>query len=179
MAVMVAVSKSDQHVFSKTQTPSITLIAGEGVEGDAHRGVTVKHRSRVKKNPQAPNLRQAHLVHNELLEGLRQQGFQVAPGVIGENITTQGLDLLSLPTGARLTIGEQVEVEITGLRNPCAQLDNCQKGLTAAVLDRDEQGELVRKAGVMAIVLTGGVIKEGDAIAVSLPPEPYLPLAPV
>lgn len=156
----------------------ITLLAGLGVEGDCHAGVTVQHRSRVARDPDQLNLRQVHLIHSELHEALAAQGFTVGPGDMGENITTGGLELLALPTGARLTIGEAV-IEVTGLRNPCQQLNLFQPGLMSAVLGRDAGGGLVRKAGVMGIVVAGGEVRPGDAIAVDLPPPPHRPLAPV
>lgn len=148
------------------------------MEGDCHAGVTVQHRSRVTRDPDQPNLRQVHLIHSELLDELASRDLTVAPGDLGENITTRGLDLLALPKGARLTIGEAV-IEITGLRNPCQQLNLFQPGLMYAVLDRDAEGGLVRKAGVMGIVVAGGEIRPGDVIAVDLPPPPHRPLAPV
>ncbi|MCX5520237.1 MOSC domain-containing protein [Kaistia defluvii] len=178
-ASVVAVSKNAVHGFSKEPQPSIRLIAGLGVEGDAHLGETVKHRSRVAQDPTQPNLRQVHLVHQELLDDLQAQGFAVSPGTIGENVTTRGIDLLGLPTGARLRIGPEVVVEVTGLRNPCVQLDRYQKGLMAATLDRDSEGNLVRKAGVMSIVLTGGAIAPGDPIQIELPPPPHVRLVRV
>jgi MOSC domain-containing protein YiiM len=176
---VVAVSCSATHTFSKGNEPAIRLIAGLGVEGDAHAGATVKHRSRVARDPNQPNLRQVHLIHGELHDELRGAGFEVAPGQMGENVTTRGIDLLALPTGARLRLGDEAIVEITGLRNPCAQLDNFQSGLMAAVLDRDEAGNLVRKGGVMSVVVAGGMVRPGDAIAIELPPEPHRPLAVV
>ncbi len=169
---VVSVAKDGTHRFSKIACEEIHLIEGEGVEGDAHRGVTVKHRSRVKIDPTQPNLRQVHLIQFEILEELQAKGFKVDPATIGENVTTQGVDLLGLPRDTRLAIGE-TDIQITGLRNPCGQLDGFQKGLTAALLDKTTSGELTRKAGVMAIVLKGGVIKPGDPIAVYLPPEPH------
>jgi MOSC domain-containing protein YiiM len=172
-AVVTAVSLSKSHSFSKRAALSIRLVAGLGVEGDAHFGETVKHRSRVARDPSQPNLRQVHLIHEELHEGLNKNGFAIAPGDMGENITTRGIDLLSLPTGTRLAIGEEAVVEITGLRNPCSQLDAYEKGLTTAVLDRDAEGNLIRKAGVMAIVIEGGEIRPGDPIVTSLPAEPH------
>ncbi|HEX2525974.1 MAG TPA: MOSC domain-containing protein [Geminicoccus sp.] len=179
MAVVVAVSQSPVHRFSKESLERIELVAGEGVAGDAHRGVTVKHRSRVRVDPTRPNLRQVHLIQAELIHELQGKGFRVSPGVMGENITTSGLDLLALPTGTRIHVEGGAVLELTGLRNPCAQLDHYQQGLTAAVLDRDEQGRLVRKAGVMAVVQTGGVVVPGAAVRVELPPSPHRPLAPV
>jgi MOSC domain-containing protein YiiM len=157
----------------------IRLIAGIGVEGDAHAGVTVKHRSRVARDPTQPNLRQLHLLHAELFDELAAKGFRLSPGDIGENVTTRGLDLLALPRGARLRLGETAVVEVTGLRNPCVQLDRFRPGLMAATLDRDADGALVRKAGVMAIVLEGGEVAPGDPVAVELPPAPHAPLDPV
>lgn len=173
---VVAVSSSDVHAFSKENRESIRLLTGLGVEGDAHLGTTVKHRSRVAKDPSQPNLRQVHLIHAELHDALREKGFIVAPGEMGENITTRGIDLLTLPTGARLRLGGTALVEVTGLRNPCVQIDRFQKGLMAAVLDKDEHGNLIRKAGVMGIVIAGGSVKPGDPIEVMLPPEPHRPL---
>ena len=177
--VVIAVSRSAKHTFSKPAQLSIQLVAGLGVEGDAHSGATVKHRSRVRQNPAQPNLRQVHLMHAELFEELAAKGFTVTAGDMGENITTQGVDLLGLPTGARLRLGETAVVEITGLRNPCVQLDRFQDGLMAAVLDRDAEGNLVRKAGVMGIVVSGGEVRPGDRVQVELPPEPYQALKQV
>ncbi|HMS60270.1 MAG TPA: MOSC domain-containing protein [Tepidiformaceae bacterium] len=172
-------SLSGGHTFSKQNAASITLVPGLGVEGDAHSGATVKHRSRVARDPNQPNLRQVHLVHAELHEQLAAEGFTVSAGDMGENITTRGLDLLALPTGTRLAIGREAVVEVTGLRNPCAQLDGFQQGLMAACLDRDDAGNLVRKAGVMGIVLAGGAVAPGDPITVLLPALPHRPLEPV
>jgi MOSC domain-containing protein YiiM len=165
--------------MSKPNQTSIRLLAGLGIEGDAHAGETVKHRSRVARDPSQPNLRQVHLIHAELHDELAASGYAIAPGDMGENVTTRGLDLLALPTGARLHLGAEAVVEVTGLRNPCAQLDGIQSGLMAATLDRDEDGALIRKAGVMAIVLAGGDVQPGDLIRVELPAEPHRPLAPV
>ena len=170
------VSRSATHTFSKSGQVSIRLLAGLGVEGDAHMGEMVRHRSRVARDPTQPNLRQVHLIHTELLDELRAAGFAVSAGQIGENITTVGIDLLGLPTSAQLHLGETAVVEVTGLRNPCTQLDRFQPGLMAAVLGRDQHGNLIRKAGVMGIVLAGGDVRPGDPISVALPPEPYRPL---
>ena len=176
---VVAVSSSGTHTMAKPNRERIRLLAGRGVDGDAHQGETVKHRSRVKRDPTQPNLRQVHLLHAELHDELRAAGFAVAPGQMGENITTRGVDVLGLPVGTRLRLGAAAVVELTGLRNPCSQLDGIEPGLMAATLDRDEHGALVRKAGVMAIVLTGGVVTPGDPIHVELPLEPHRPLEPV
>ncbi len=171
--VVVAVSLSAVHEFSKPVQKSIRLLVGLGVEGDAHLGVAVQHRSRVAKDPTQPNLRQVHLVHAELHDELRAGGFQVMPGAIGENITTRGIDLLALPRDARLHIGRAAVVGVTGLRDPCLQLNDYQAGLMAAVLGRDEQGNLVRKAGIMGVVLAAGEVHAGDTIRVELLPEPH------
>jgi MOSC domain-containing protein YiiM len=178
-AVVTAVSRSPRHTFSKPTELSIRLLAGLGIEGDAHLGQTVKHRSRVRRDPTAPNLRQVHLLHEELFAELRGRGFDLVPGAIGENVTTRGIDLLALPTGTRLRLGAEAVVEITGLRNPCRQLNDFAPGLMAAVLDRDAAGELVRKAGVMAIVLADGDVCAGDAVTVELPPGAPRPLEAV
>ncbi len=175
-AVVTAVSCSGIHGFSKQNRDCIRLLAGLGVEGDAHLGKTVKHRSRVAKDPTQPNLRQVHLIHAELHDELRAAGFTVAAGQLGENVTTRGIDLLGLPTGTRLRLGVEAVVEITGLRNPCVQIDRFQIGLMKAVLDRDEDGNLIRKSGIMGVVLNGGEVKPGDAIRVELPPGPHSPL---
>ena len=169
MPTIIAVSKLPTHRLNKDNQPSINLLAGLGVEGDAHAGVTVKHRSRVAKDPTQPNLRQVHLIHSELLDELKEKDFSISPGQMGENITTKNIDLLNLPTGAKLFLGDMAVVEITGLRNPCIQLEGIQKGLMEAVLDRDENGNLIRKAGVMGIVLKGGEVKPGDKIKVEKP----------
>ncbi len=176
---VTAVSRGATHTFSKAPLESIRLLAGLGVEGDAHAGVTVKHRSRVARDPSQPNLRQVHLVHAELHDELREAGFAVREGDMGENVTTRGVDLLALPTGTRLHLGETAVVEVTGLRNPCVQLDGFQAGLMKAVLDRDEEGNLVRKAGVMGIVVAGGEVRPGDPIRVEPPAGPHQPLRPV
>ena len=172
-ARIVAVARSAVHGFSKDLQPGIVLETGLGVQGDAHRGATVKHRSRVKQDPTQPNLRQVHLIHAELHRELAAAGFDVVPGSMGENVTTWGLDLLGLPRGARLRLGKSAVVEVTGLRNPCAQLDRYQRGLMAATLDRAPDGGLVRKAGVMAVVLADGLVRPGDPITVELPPLPH------
>ena len=174
--VVTAVSRSAEHHFSKENAPAIRLLAGLGVEGDAHAGVTVKHRSRVAADPTQPNLRQVHLIHAELHDELRAAGFEVDAGALGENITTRGVDLLALPTGTRLHLGQATVVELTGLRNPCAQIENFQAGLLARVLDHDAAGHLVRKAGVMGVVLAGGEVRAGDRVHVERPPAPHRPL---
>lgn len=177
-AVVTAVSRSPEHGPLKTPAESLPLLAGLGVEGDAHLGRKVQHRSRVARDPSQPNLRQVHLIHAELHDELRAAGFAVAPGQMGENVTTRGVDLLALPAGTRLHLGPAAVVELTGLRNPCAQLDGIQPGLMAATLDHDAEGNLVRKAGVMAIVLAGGEVRPGDPIRLELPAE-RRPLEPV
>ena len=171
-----AVSLSPGHTFSKPNVTEIRLLAGLGVEGDAHCGETVKHRSRVAEDPTQPNLRQVHLMHQEFFDELAGQGFQVQPGDIGENVTTRGVDLLGLPTGTLLTLGAEAVVELTGLRNPCRQIDDFQSGLMHACLDKDAEGHLVRKSGVMAIVRTGGVVRPGDGISITLPEGKLRPL---
>lgn len=171
--VVAAVSRAPEHRFSKQPVAEITLIAGEGVEGDAHRGITVKHRSRVRVDPSQPNLRQVHLVNGELLDELVDRGFDIAPGTIGENVLVRGLDLLALPRGTRLLLGTDAVVEVTGLRNPCAQLDGYQPGLMAAVLDRAPDGSLIRRAGIMAVVVSDGRVRAGDAVRAELPAPPW------
>jgi MOSC domain-containing protein YiiM len=176
---VIAVSRNARHKFSKPVCDSITLIAGHGVAGDAHMGVTVKHRSRVRRDPTQPNLRQVHLMHAELIDELRAQGFAVSPGAMGENVTTRGLDLLGLPQGALLHIGNDAVIEATGLRNPCIQLDRFQPGLMQATLGRDADGNLIRKAGVMAVVRAGGTVRADDLVRVVLPDGPLRVLEPV
>jgi MOSC domain-containing protein YiiM len=175
-AIVTAVSRSATHSFSKPNHEVIRLLAGLGVEGDAHLGATVRHRSRVAKDPSQPNLRQVHLIHAELFDELEAQGFDVAAGAMGENITTRGIDLLGLPTGARLLIGKSAVIEVTGLRNPCVQIDRFRKGLMKAVLGKDEDGNLIRKSGIMGIVVEGGDIRPGDAVRAELPAGPHRPL---
>ena len=174
-----SVNASPKHTLRKPGHLSIRLVEGLGVEGDAHAGATVKHRSRVRRDATKPNLRQVHLIHAELHDELAGRGFSVAAGEMGENVTTRGIDLLGLPTGTRLRLGDDAVVEVTGLRNPCVQLEKLQTGLMAAVLDRDAEGRLVRKAGVMAVVVAGGDVRTGDPIGVELPAPPHQPLVPV
>ena len=170
---VIAVARDKQHHFTKPSCMSIRIVAGLGVEGDAHFGVTVKHRSRVLRDPTVPNLRQVHLMHEELFAELRNAGFTVAPGDLGENVTTRGIDLLALPAGTRLHLGDTAVVEVTGLRNPCIQIDRFQKGLMQAVLGRDAGGNLIRKTGVMCVATASGDVHPGDAIRVELPAQPY------
>lgn len=176
IAIVLAVHLSSTHTMRKFAAPSIRLVEGLGVDGDAHAGATVKHRSRVAADPTQPNLRQVHLVHSELFDELGAQGFALEPGLIGENVTTRGIDLLGLPRGALLRLGAEAVVEVTGLRNPCTQLEGIQPGLMRACLGQDAQGQPVRKAGVMGVVRAGGMIRPGDAISVTLPPHPHEPL---
>jgi len=177
--VVVAVSRKKSHGVDKPNQLMIRLVAGEGVEGDAHSGAKVRHRSRRRFNPGLPNLRQAHLLHAELFDELAGQGFALRPGLMGENVTTRGIDLLALPKGARVHLGETAVVELTGLRNPCVQLEAIQPGLMEACLGRGPDGGIVRKAGVMGIVLAGGEVRAGDPVRVELPQAPHAPLKPV
>jgi MOSC domain-containing protein YiiM len=173
---VIAVAKSASHRFSKQVVAELCIIAGQGVEGDAHQGTTVKHRSRVAADPSQPNLRQVHLLHAELFDELRAKGFDIGPGQLGENVVTRGVDLLALPRGALLHLGGEVVLEVTGLRNPCAQIESFMPGLLSAVLCRGENAEIVRKSGIMAIVVAGGIVRSGDAIVTELPPLPHFPL---
>ncbi|WP_375450497.1 MOSC domain-containing protein [uncultured Devosia sp.] len=175
-ARVLSVSLAPRHGFSKMVTGSIRLLSGLGVEGDAHAGITVKHRSRVAVDPSQPNLRQVHLIQSELFHDLEGKGFAVVPGALGENIATTGIDLLALPRGTLLRLGSEAVVEITGLRNPCSQIEAFKPGLLAQLVGRNDAGQVVRKAGIMSIVLVGGDVHEGDSINVDLPPEPHLPL---
>ena len=173
---IIAVSRSGSHSFSKENQSSIRLIEGLGIEGDAHQGVTVKHRSRVARDPSQPNLRQVHLIHSELHDELAAAGFDVEPGELGENVTTRGVPLLDLPAGSRLRLGTSAVVEITGLRNPCVQIDRFRPGLLGEVVGRDDSGAVWRKTGIMSVVIAGGDVKTGDVIEVELPAEPHRPL---
>jgi MOSC domain-containing protein YiiM len=176
LSKVIAVARDDVHAFSKQRVAEIRLVAGLGVEGDSHAGVTVQHRSRVAADPNQPNLRQVHLIQAELFEELAEKGLAVAPAELGENVTTVGLDLLALPCGTLLRLGPEALLEVTGLRNPCVQIERFRPGLLAAVLDYASDGRLIRKAGIMAIVRAGGVVRAGDPIAVTLPTPPHQPL---
>jgi MOSC domain-containing protein YiiM len=176
MMKVLSVSKSSDHHFSKTPCDRITLIAGQGVAGDCHAGETVKHRSRVRVDPTQPNLRQVHLIHEELFDELRAQDHLISAGELGENITTQGIDLLSLPCGTRLMLGREAVIELTGLRNPCQQIEDFRAGLLSKVLHKRSDGTLIRKTGVMAVVLRSGSVFPGDTIEVSYPPLPHAAL---
>jgi MOSC domain-containing protein YiiM len=176
---VVAVHRDTRHRFSKATEPSIRLLAGLGVEGDAHAGATVQHRSRKRWRPDAPNLRQVHLLQSELFAEVAADGFEVAPGDLGENVTTSGVDLLGLPRGTRFRLGAEAVVEVTGLRSPCVQIDRFRPGLQAAVVDRDAAGDLVRRTGVMAVVAVAGVVAADDPVVVVLPDGPHRSLVPV
>lgn len=178
MSRVVAVHRSATHTFSKNSEPAIRLIEGLGVEGDAHAGVTVKHRSRVARDPTQPNLRQVHLMHAELIEELNTEGFAVAPGAMGENVTTSGVALLGLSAGTLLRLGGEAIVEITGLRNPCSQLNGLHGGLMNRLIEKRADGSLIRKAGIMGVVLRGGLVRAGDPIAIE-EPATRRPLEPV
>ncbi len=179
MPSILALHRSPVHDFSKQSENELRLIAGLGVEDDAHAGETVKHRSRVARDPSQPNLRQVHLIHAELFDELREQGFTVTPGLLGENVTTKGLDLLALPRGTILHLGDEAVVEVTGLRNPCTQLDGIAPGLMRAVLGRDANGNLIRKCGIMGVVRAGGLVRAGDALRVEMPEGAKEPLGVV
>lgn len=170
---VLCLSKDDTHRFSKRVVDTLTFLQGLGIEGDAHCGATVKHLSRVKVDPTQINLRQVHLIHTELLSELRVKGFNVTPGTLRENVLTEGIDLLALPTNTLLKLGNEVLLRVTGLRNPCAQLDNYQSGLTQAVLGRDDEGNIIRKAGIMAVVEQGGRVSVNDPIEITLPAPPH------
>lgn len=176
---VIAVGRSSSHTMSKPVCQRIRLLAGFGVDGDAHSGETVKHRSRVARDPSQPNLRQVHLIHAELFDELRAKGFDIAPGMMGENVTTRGVVLLALPRGTRLHLGTSAIVEITGLRNPCFQLDGLQAGLMEVTLDRDPERGLIRKAGVMGVVIAGGEVSAGDSIGIERPAGTHDALKPV
>ncbi|WP_049572671.1 MOSC domain-containing protein [Streptomyces sp. SBT349] len=173
---VTAVSSSGEYTFTKPNRDGITLVAGLGVRGDVHAGVTVKHRSRMAQDPTQPNLRQVHLIHSELLAELAEDGFHVRPGELGENVTTAGIDLLGLPVGTLLRLGEAAVVRVTGLRNPCVQIDTFQDGLLKKVISRDAAGNVVRRAGIMSVVVKGGTVRPGDAVAAEFPAHPHRPL---
>lgn len=175
-ARVISVGRKAAHEFSKPPCDVIRLVEGLGVEGDVHLGKTVQHLSRIARDPTVLNVRQVHLMSSEFHDELNAAGFSVAAGDLGENVTTRGIDLIKLPKGTQLHIGDGVIVEVTGLRNPCHQIDNFQKGLLKACLGRDEADNLVRKTGVMSIVVSGGNVRAGDAIRVALPAGPHLPL---
>jgi len=174
--MVTAVSSNGEYSFTKPNRESVTLLAGLGVEGDVHAGATVKHRFRMEKDPSQPNLRQVHLIHEELFDEVREAGFEVAAGQLGENVTTRGIDLLGLPTGTRLRLGAAAVVEVTGLRNPCAQIDTFRKGLLKQVVGRGEDGRTRFRSGIMGVVLVGGVVRPGDGVTVELPDGPHRPL---
>jgi MOSC domain-containing protein YiiM len=175
-----AVSLSPRHGFSKSPQRAIRLIAGEGVEGDAHRGVTTQHLYRMHQNPTQPNLCQVHLFSRELLEEFAARGHIVAPGAMGENVLTTGLDLLALPLGTVLHLGPEAVVEVTGLRTPCSKIDRLQPGLQQHCWGpRQRGGKRARRAGIMSIVRRGGLVGPGDTLMVVFPPEPWQPLPPV
>lgn len=175
----MAVCVHSRHEFTKSSVAAIDLLEGEGVAGDAHCGALVKHRSRVARDPNQPNLRQVHLLHQEMVDAIAAEGFSLPPGAIGENVRTMGIDLLALPENTELQIGPDARLRVTGLRNPCLQLDRYQDGLMRAFLKRTADGQLVRLAGIMAVVVRGGTVHAGDSIEVHKPAPPHRPLGPV
>lgn len=178
LPTVLAVSLSPKHTFSKLPQSEIRLLAGIGVEGDAHAGRTVQHRYHVRKDPTRLNHTQVHLLQSELFTELAGR-FPLSPGQLGENITTAGIDLLTLPAATRLYLGAEAVIELTGLRTPCKLIDTFQAGLQAAVTRRTPGAPIERRAGVMAIVLTSGTVHPGDSLRIELPPEPRHPLQPV
>jgi MOSC domain-containing protein YiiM len=182
-ASVVAVHRAPEYQFSKDTTDSITLLAGLGVEGDAHLGATVQHRSRVASDPNQPNLRQVHLVMSELLDEVRTAGTSIDNGQLGENITTSGIDLIGLPVGSVLRIGPDALVALTGLRNPCKQIRDVGEGvLKMMFVDGEEYGrpgEQVGRTGVMGVVLTGGEVRSNDTIKIRYPAGPHTPMQKV
>jgi MOSC domain-containing protein YiiM len=178
-AVVLAVCRDDQHRFSKRPASSVRLIAGAGVEGDAHAGTTVKHRSRVAVDPSRPNLRQVHLLPVEFHDEAREHGYALGPGDLGENVLTSGLDLLTLPRDTLLRLGTEAVVRVTGLRNPCRQIDAFRPGLLRLAVRRDEDGQVLRRAGVMSVVVAGGTVAPGVPIDVVVPRQPHHSLEPV
>ena len=173
---VVSVNRDREHCFSKPAAADITLVAGIGIEGDAHAGETVQHLHRLTTTPGAPNLRQVHLIHSELFEELESDGFGVSAGDLGENVTTSGIDLLGLPRGTLLHLGAEAIVEVTGLRNPCSQINRFGPGLMKAVVGTADDGAVVRKSGIMSIVTRGGVVRPGDVVRVEPPVGKALPL---
>jgi MOSC domain-containing protein YiiM len=178
---VIAVAAAATHQLSKPIVDEIRLVKDLGVEGDAHLGATTQHQMQARSDSTRPNLRQVHLLQSELFSELAQKGHVVGPATLGENITTAGVDLISLPRGTLLLlrIGSDAVLQLTGLRNPCGQLDAFQPGLARAMLGKDEGGELIRKARVMSVVISGGTIRTGDEIAIELPLQPFEKLCPV
>ena len=174
-----ALGRDAIHRVAKQRVPRLRLLAGLGVEGDAHAGLTMQHRSRWVKQRTVPNLRQVHLIHCELFDELAAKGFAIEPAMMGENVTTRGIDLLGLGRGTRLRLGAQAVIELTGLRNPCFKLDGIAPGLMHAVLEKGPGKTVIRKAGVMAVVVASGEVAVGDPIAIAEQPSTFLPLAPV
>jgi len=176
---ILGVFASRSHKFSKPGRDAVTLIEGLGIEGDSHFGATVQHIYDARRDPARPNARQVHLIQAELLDEVNAKGFRVQPGDLGENVSTRGIDLLCLPARTRLTLGPDAVIELTGLRNPCFQIDKFQKGLLAVVNNKAPGGGTIRRAGVMSVVLQGGVVRPDDSITVELPAGPHEKLAPI
>ncbi len=177
---IIAVSRSLKHGFSKEPQDAVHLIPGEGVEGDAHRGITTQHLYRMRQDPTQPNLCQVHLLGSETLDELRAKGFTVEPGELGENVLTAGVDLLSLPLGTLMHLGDEAVVQVTGLRTPCSQIDRYQAGLQQHLWgERDQSGRKTRRAGIMSIVLKGGLVRSTDTLRIEVPAPPHRPLPPV
>jgi len=175
IGTVLEVSCSAKHEFSKQRTSAIRIAAGHGVVGDAHAGELIQHRSRMEIDPDQPNLRQVHLMPVELLEELDRKGFEVDPGDLGENITTRGIDLVSLGRDTILRIGGETVLCVTGLRNPCVQIEKFAPGLLNELAVKSD-GKVRRKAGIMCVALSGGTVRPGDEVSVYHPEGPYIPL---
>jgi len=172
---VMSVNQAARHDVRKTPVAALHLRSGLGADGDAHYGATVQHRYDRRRDPSRLNLRQVHLIGAELLEELGRAGYRIAPGDLGENITTADIDLASLPAATRLHIGSSAVLELTGLREPCVLLDRIAPGLRLAACG-ERSGETILRHGAMAIVVAGGEVRAGDAIEISLPPSPHRPM---
>ncbi|GIK02293.1 hypothetical protein Aspvir_006342 [Aspergillus viridinutans] len=177
---ILSVSKSSSHSIAKTPVPSITLIPNHGVDGDCHAGQTTQHRAQAQRTP---NLRQVHLVPVETLRELSgrfsaaaagRNAKPLSAGEIGENITTEGVELSTLPLGTELHFlsgegKEEAIVVLTGVREPGPGMDKCRAGLKNVCVVRDGGRVVRRLAGVMGTVKKGGMLRPGMGIRIVKP----------
>ncbi|SRR6266446_5986019 len=166
---VIAVCCNPEPDLPKPVVDAVHLIENWGVEGDYHAGSLVRHRYLAKKDPTRPNMRQVLLMDAAVFAELAQNDIHIGPGMMGENITIEGMAMMQLAVGTRLAIGSAI-VEVTERRSPCYQLNGIDPRLLKAVA-RKQDGQAIFKAGIMAQILQGGWVRAGDLVKVLSPAD--------
>lgn len=166
---VIAVCCNPEPGLPKPVVDTVHLIENWGVEGDYHAGPLVRHRYLAKKDPTKPNMRQVLLMDAVVFADLAQNDIHIGPGMMGENITIEGLAVMQLAVGTRLAIGSAV-VEVTERRSPCYQLNGIDPRLLKAVVTKQD-GQAIFKAGIMTRILQGGWVRAGDLVKVLSPAD--------